>query len=579
MAKSLPRKLTSSKGRLPLGRSASRLSTSLLETEPTEDYATSPAFSRLYHLRTRTRPQSKPTVEQTSDMIKTYLLPLFESGHSRTRLLPSKRSVPALEAVPGTVYGELKLASVLCEQVEALKKELGTTCRQLQDATQAKEAAGRAAAVDQVQLQELHTESQLLRFSLGQVLRSVQLAEAKACLSASQIAAYQRLYETSEVEKKQLTTLLHESKATIDKLQNRALQLEHGNMLLALENSVIGERLKGLYATLRTVASARGSMDKLEAEFALVSESSIQLTQYLGDLHVELQTLLMRRDKLLDMNVMLVNLRNDDHIDKTRLATLSRDKIVQLSTELTSLAEERENSAVLLEKSEKKMKETAEENQRLRVKMKNSRLKRKANDTGDLMCKLCQKLFNEVENFNWSCRTHFGDFGGEMWWCCGKPGRDAPGCKVAKHVSKEDEDEEDPSQKPAAALYCMSCKEIGHRYTECPKDPNIRSKQDLGNELKRIQDIKERKKAALLGFESHSMMKSVFGNRFGSGSAFGAGEDEESEGSEEELQEWEIALEQNRQGSSARKDFIRVDSKLSRQPTFLKVLERSTSEY
>jgi BTK motif len=29
-----------------------------------------------------------------------------------------------------------------------------------------------------------------------------------------------------------------------------------------------------------------------------------------------------------------------------------------------------------------------------------------------------------------------------MWWCCGKTARDAPGCKFAKHESKEDEDDD-----------------------------------------------------------------------------------------------------------------------------------------
>ena len=28
----------------------------------------------------------------------------------------------------------------------------------------------------------------------------------------------------------------------------------------------------------------------------------------------------------------------------------------------------------------------------------------------------------DSENYNWSCRTHTSEFGGEMWWCCGKAG-------------------------------------------------------------------------------------------------------------------------------------------------------------
>jgi hypothetical protein len=54
-------------------------------------------------------------------------------------------------------------------------------------------------------------------------------------------------------------------------------------------------------------------------------------------------------------------------------------------------------------------------------------------------CKQCTNEYNEKENFNWSCRVHQSEWGGEMWWCCGKRIKDAPGCKFNKHVSKEDE--------------------------------------------------------------------------------------------------------------------------------------------
>ena len=33
-----------------------------------------------------------------------------------------------------------------------------------------------------------------------------------------------------------------------------------------------------------------------------------------------------------------------------------------------------------------------------------------------------------------------------MWWCCGKPSKEAPGCKFSKHLSKEDEDDVEESQ-------------------------------------------------------------------------------------------------------------------------------------
>ena len=41
-------------------------------------------------------------------------------------------------------------------------------------------------------------------------------------------------------------------------------------------------------------------------------------------------------------------------------------------------------------------------------------------DSGLKTCKNCGKEYNEKENFNWSCTQHIGDWGGQMWWCCGK---------------------------------------------------------------------------------------------------------------------------------------------------------------
>ena len=67
-------------------------------------------------------------------------------------------------------------------------------------------------------------------------------------------------------------------------------------------------------------------------------------------------------------------------------------------------------------------------------------------DLGIKMCRNCGKEFHEKENFNWSCRTHQSEHGGEMWWCCGKRGKEQPGCKFSKHECKEDDDEEEDSK-------------------------------------------------------------------------------------------------------------------------------------
>ena len=93
------------------------------------------------------------------------------------------------------------------------------------------------------------------------------------------------------------------------------------------------------------------------------------------------------------------------------------------------------------------------------VKMKNRRGKI---DLGIKLCKNCSKEFLETDNFNWSCKTHKSEYGGEMWWCCGKKDLLAAGCKTAKHECKEDDEDEEGVKKQdiedTKRKKCLCCK-------------------------------------------------------------------------------------------------------------------------
>ena len=243
-----------------------------------------------------------------------------------------------------------------------------------------------------------------------------------------------------------------------------------------------------------------------------------------------------------EINVELVELREDDRVDKIRQVAIARDRILQLQSELALLTEWKIAAVTSGSKQDKLMKDLTDENERLKQKMKNSRLKRKATEAAEQICKVCQRLYVELENFNWSCRTHYGEFSGEMWWCCGKPGREALGCRLARHVSKEDEDlKPQDSTDPSSDLLCSSCKALGHRTSDCPKDPNIRSKQDLGNELRRIHDIREHKKLAQASATWHDAAISLFKAKYGE-KGFGKEAGSEGHSSESEEEEWEKML-------------------------------------
>lgn len=140
-------------------------------------------------------------------------------------------------------------------------------------------------------------------------------------------------------------------------------------------------------------------------------------------------------------------------------------------------------------------------------------------DSDAKVCKNCNKEFNEKENFNWSCRVHQSEWGGEMWWCCGKRGKEQPGCKFSKHETKDiEEDEFKDSQtqeqekmRALRNMRCKCCKEIGHKTENCARDPNFLTNNDVEKDHDRIRKIKGYKKlhADTLVQTTHFIKKSV----------------------------------------------------------------------
>ena len=122
----------------------------------------------------------------------------------------------------------------------------------------------------------------------------------------------------------------------------------------------------------------------------------------------------------------------------------SKENISNLTQNIIELT--KQNKDLNLEKDKVDLKLVLLIGERDKMKQRITKLKNRKGkvDQGIKMCKNCGREFHNDNNFNWSCRVHrTPEYGGELWWCCGKIGKDVPGCKFAKHESKEDDDEDD----------------------------------------------------------------------------------------------------------------------------------------
>jgi hypothetical protein len=163
---------------------------------------------------------------------------------------------------------------------------------------------------------------------------------------------------------------------------------------------------------------------------------------------------------------------------------------LELVTRVRHLENERDKFKgqviALLEKNQKlDLQSRIVNKERDRYKMKVIRMQnmqKKSGGTQTKICKNCHAEYTDKENFNWSCRTHSSEWGGTVWWCCGKTEKDQPGCKFGKHTSKDDDDpaidpadQEEISTAAQKLLRCQCCKQLGHRIDQCMHDPNLRT--------------------------------------------------------------------------------------------------------
>ena len=123
--------------------------------------------------------------------------------------------------------------------------------------------------------------------------------------------------------------------------------------------------------------------------------------------------------------------------ENDRLVVRYKDKMSRLQEAINLLTADRERLKTNLDASEGNLKSLTDEHEKLRNRAKQVKYYQ-AEREDEKACKNCKKLFRDDENFNWSCKVHSSTFSGDIWWCCGKKGEQAPGCKICMHESKQE---------------------------------------------------------------------------------------------------------------------------------------------
>jgi hypothetical protein len=388
-------------------------------------------------------------------VVRKFLIPMFEaekrSAYSKTRASTLGmveaaiiKPVKSLTAVSGTVYGELRLSDRLMTELEVAKDAAKRLEIQASEALHAKAAAQQELEFSATKLKAAYAELEMLRYQFDSLKQYYDQLNLSRALIDSQFEELKLSYARNDRERLRLAQELHAEKTINDKTLNRANELEHRNSLLLMENDVIGERLKGLYTAFDHVTGRLSFDERVKAELEAAAASNASFTKISAKVDEGLHIICADRDRYKESFEETVRLHNEMKQERDKL--YNKLKYEGAKSELTCkrLEEERSKLADNFADLEKRHKMMTEEQDKARLKLRHLRNKRKTfGGMEEKICRNCGRPFYDSDNFNWSCRIHFSQFGGEMWWCCGKEGQNAGGCRLSKHQCKEDEEGED----------------------------------------------------------------------------------------------------------------------------------------
>lgn len=243
-------------------------------------------------------------------------------------------------------------------------------------------------------------------------------------------------------------SLTHENK-----VKTYAIQLEHNISIMNLEKEIIVEKFKGMHNAFNSLIGSHSLFSKSTEEVKMISNSANESYKAYDELRKGVEDIVIDRDKYLYALINLEESKIDVDVQREKLIKLFKEKFSQAQKDLFSAIEERDHLKMKCHELDKKYQDLQEEFKKFRQKVKVRYISLNKNE--EKFCKNCQQTYFESENFNWSCKIHTSKLTSSIFWCCGQTGKDAPGCSISKHYSKEESDfEEEPLTIPIDQKFC-----------------------------------------------------------------------------------------------------------------------------
>lgn len=338
---------------------------------------------------------------------------MFDLGNEQNQDL-------VLDKKPTSIYGELKLSSQLLDKIHRLEDNYAKLKANLEMVT--KERDDNLEHIKRLQ-RSLNTsllKEQFTKKTADKLQKICNQLEGDNVKLAKQVEQLKYL-SMGDKDTKHYTDKLES-----EKLQNKVIEFKHTNSLLKMETDIIGDRLNILNESIMSLGDAKQVEDRMKAMLGQKNNEIKKLREEIEALTLFNSKVITERDRVIkELSIHDSGFKKTlGEKEKTINALKIKDNNLEKDyKELMNNFRTLNESYSKLEKIDKNMKLEIDKLRQRLVKMK----RRRNINVNQKICKNCQKEYLESDNFNWSCTTHQAEWGGKMWWCCGKTSKDAQG--------------------------------------------------------------------------------------------------------------------------------------------------------
>ena len=211
--------------------------------------------------------------------------------------------------------------------------------------------------------------------------------------------------------------------------------------MINFEKDIIAEKCNGLYKAFNNIIGTHSFFNKLLQEYSFLSQEMTKIIKSFEEISKNYSQVSNEKEMLMTELLDLSEMRSDLRNKKSKLVKDFKEQFSLMQKNVSISLGEKETYKQRYLELDKKYQDLVEEFKKFRQKVKEKYSLIRVNE--EKFCKNCQKIYDESDNFNWSCRIHPSNFNGESYWCCGKSGKDALGCLVSRHMNKEETEDND----------------------------------------------------------------------------------------------------------------------------------------